>query len=461
MLLAIVFGAIFLTVLGALASYILTENRAQNAEHAEARALAIAEAGLEYYRWFLSHYPSDLTNGTGGAGPYTIDYDDPEGGDVGTISLDIDGNTTCGQVTSIEMRSTGTAVGSPSATRTLYARYARPSVAQYSYVLNDSVWAGDDRVILGPYHSNGGVRMDGTANSPVTSSLASWNCTSSYGCSPSSSTASGVLGSGPNQNLWDWPVPQVNFAGISADFGNLKTLAQAQGIYYARYSSGTNLNNESYWRGYRLTFNSNGTVTVRRVDDLTNLSVNPVNPADDTDDWALINDDDPYETRTIPANCGLIFVEDHVWVEGTIPSKVTLVAANVVNANVAPNAYLLNNIQYAATDGSDGLTLIAEHDVLISPSSPNNMTLNGIFIAQGGAFGRNSYGCSNAYEPRNNLTILGTTVSNKRTGTKWIGGCSAGYQNRTDAYDRRLAADPPAFTPIVSTDFEFVEWREE
>jgi len=461
MLLAIVFGAIFLTVLGALSSFILTENKLQNAGHAQARALAIAEAGLEYYRWFLSHYPNDLQNGTGVAGPYVVDYDDPEAGDAGTFSLSITGNTSCGQVTSIDISSTGTAVGSPGASRTLYARYARPSVAQYSYVLNDSVWAGPDRVISGPYHSNGGIRMDGTANSPVTSSLSSWNCTSRYGCSPASSTASGVLGSGPNQDLWGWPVPQVNFAGISADFGTLKTSAIASGIYYPRYSSGTSLNSENYWRGYRLTFNANGTVTVRRVDDLTNLAVTRLNAADDTDDWALIADDDAYETRTIPAACGLIYVEDHVWVEGTIPSKVTLVAANVVNSGVAPNAYLLNNIQYGATDGSDGFTLIAEHNVLISPSSPNNMTLNGVFIAQDGAFGRNGYGCSNAYEPRGSLTILGTTVSNKRTGTKWIGGCTAGYQTRIDAYDRRLANDPPPFTPIVSTDFEFVEWREE
>lgn len=464
MLLALVFGAVFLAVFGGLGMYVLSENRLQSQYASSAEAFSLAEAGLEYYRWHLAHYPDDVQNGTGLPGPYVINYNDPEGGLAGTVTLSINANETCGETTSVDIQSTGVAAEAPGAARTLTARYARPSVGTYSYILNDSVWAGSDRVILGPYHSNGGIRMDGTANSGVSSSLSTWNCTSSYGCSPAQPTANGVTGTGTNQQLWEYPVPQVDFGAISADFGTLKTLAQTDGIYYPRYSSGTNQNSESYWRGYRLTFNSNGTVTVRTVDDLTNLGVTPVNSADDSDDWALINDDDPYETRTIPADCGLIFVEDHVWVEGTIPSKITLVAANVVNAGVEPNAYLLNNLQYGATDGSDGLTLIAERNVLISPSAPNSMTLNGIFIAQGGAFGMNAYDSCTYADKTGTLTILGTTVSNKRTGTKWTSYCGAynkGFQSRVDSFDRRIATDPPPFTPVVSNDYQFVDWKEE
>ena len=193
-------------------------------------------------------------------------------------------------------------------------------------------------------------------------------------------------------------------------------------------------------KDYLTIFNANGTVTVRRVNTLTNLDVTPVNTADDTDDWALIANESAYETRTIPASCGLIFVEDNVWVEGTIPSKVTLVAANVVNSGVAPSAYLLNNIQYGATDGSDGFTLMAERNVLISPSAPNSMNLNGIFIAQDGAFGMNRYESCTYADKTGTLTILGTTVSSKRTGTQWTGttcnGYARGFQNRVDSYDR-------------------------
>jgi hypothetical protein len=463
MLLALVFGAIFVTVMGALSSYVLSQNAILNFGSQKGVAFSIAEAGIEYYRWHLAHYPSDLQNGTGQAGPYVIPYNDPEGGQVGTITLEITGNTSCNLVTSVDIRSTGTPTDEPGSARTIRTRYAQPTVALYSYIVNDSVWAGADRVINGPYHSNGGVRMDGTANSSVTSSLSSWLCTSSFGCSPSQ-TKPGVWGSGPSQNLWNYPVPQVDFAGIAADFAVLKTTAQATGIYLPRYSSG-NSNGSAYWRGYHLIFNVNGTVTVRRVTATTELDVEPINSADPDTDRSLINNETNYNTYTIPSTCGLIFVEDNVWVEGTIPQKVTLVAANVTTTGVAPNAYLRNNIAYGTTDGTDGLTLIAENNILIAANSPTNLTLNGIFIAQGGAFGRNLYDCPSSYEPRGTLTIRGTTVSNKRTGTQWENGCGwsgdAGYQTRVDAFDRQLATDPPPFTPIVSTDYEFVDWREQ
>ncbi|HYD93051.1 MAG TPA: hypothetical protein VEB18_01165 [Candidatus Paceibacterota bacterium] len=471
MLLALVFGAAFLTILGGLSFFVLSENKLQSRNASLAQAFSLAEAGLEYYHWFLAHYPNDLQHGTGAPGPYTISYDDPETGTAGTITLNIEGNMACGQFSSIDIESTGSPADAPSVSRTLTARYARPSVGSFSYILNDSVWAGADRVILGPYHSNGGVRMDGTANSPVTSSLATWSCTSSYGCSPTQNNAPGVLGNGPNQDLWSYPVPQVDFSAISADFGTLKSTAQTHGVYYPRYSTTNGQGDPAYWRGYHLIFNANGTVTVRRVSATTQLQVVPINSADATTDRTLISNESTYETRTIPASCGLIFVEDNVWIEGTIPQKVTVVAANVVNANIAPNAYLADNITYGAYDGTDGLTLIAENNVLVVPDAPTNMTVNGIFIAQGGAFGRNLYlnnsrsDCHATYEPKTSLTILGTTVSNKRTGTKWVNGCGggqdAGFQTRVDSYDRKMATDPPPFTPLVSTEYQFVDWREE
>jgi hypothetical protein len=45
-----------------------------------------------------------------------------------------------------------------------------------------------------------------------------------------------------------------------------------------------------------------------------------------------------------------------------------------------------------------------------------------------------------------------------------MNGCSggdAGYQTRTDAFDRALSTDPPPFTPNISTDYEFVDWHEQ
>ena len=156
------------------------------------------------------------------------------------------------------------------------------------------------------------------------------------------------------------------------------------------------------------------------------LSVTPINTTDGSSDYTLINGESTYETLTIPSQCGLIFVEDNTWIEGTIPSKVTLVAAGVVDTSFKPDVVLHDNITYAATDGTDGLTVISSHNILIAPDSPTDMTVDGMFVAQSGAFGRNLYSCPGSYEPKGTLTILGTTVSNLRTGTRWVNGCGGG-----------------------------------
>lgn len=470
MLLVIVFGGVFFAMLTALSGFVIVGNRAQDVTRARAEAFSIAEAGLDYYRWFLSHFPGNTTNGTGQNGPYVVSYSDPEGGVVGTYTLSIAGNSSCGVVQSIDVTSKGVSSGSPSISSTLVARYASPSVAAYSYIIGSSVWAGSDRVINGPYHSNGGVRMDGTTNAPVSSSLSTWNCTSSFGCSPAQPTAPGVVGNENNQNLWEYPTPQIDFSGIAANFSTLKSTATASGIYLPRYSSGS-INGSAYHKGYHLIFNSNDTVTVKRVEVATTL--NNVYPIDGssgyTNDYTLINNENLYQTYSLPSNCGLIFVEDNTWIEGVVSGKVTVAAASVIDSSFKPEVVLRGNITYSATDGTDGLTVISAHNILISPDSPQNMTLNGTFIAQSGAFGRNYYyypsgGCNGTYEPRGTLTILGTTVSNLRTGTAWIGGCgpglNAGYRTRIDAFDRQNATNPPPFTPVTSTQWQFVDWQQ-
>lgn len=470
MLLMIVLGAVFFTVLAGLSGFVLAENRVEDAGRAKAEALTIAEAGIEYYRWHLAHFVSDVQNGTGHGGPYAVSITDPESGlSLGTASLSIQANTACGVTTSVDIMATGTPANELSISQSIWARYARPSVGTYSYIVNASVWAGPDRIINGPYHSNGGVRMDGTSNSPVTSSLSTWDCTASFGCSPEQSTAPGVLGSGTNQNLWTYPTPQVDFAGIAANFSSLKTTAQTSGRYFPRVSSGSSGVNAN--KGYDIVFNADGTYTAREVTGVVDNVAVPINAGESNHDYTVIASEGAPTTYTLPTNCGLIYVEDNVWLSGTVPQKVTVVAANVTTAGIAPNAILRGNLQYGATDGSDGLTVLAENDVLISGDSPQTMTADGIFVAQNGAFGRNLFTdasfstCDTTYEPRTTLTILGTTVSNLRTGTKWMGiscnsGTTAGYQTRVDAFDRNLSEDPPPFTPSVSGTYQFVDWQQ-
>ncbi len=465
MMLALVFGSIFLMSTTALAGYLLMTKKVQREKETRERALQIAEAGLEYYKWHLAHWPTDLEDGTNGPGPYVHTYSDPETDAVGTFSLDIDANLECNAPTTIDIKSTGTVAADPDYKRTITGRYSRPSIAEYSYIVNTNVWAGADRVITGKYHSNGGVRMDGDNKSQVSSSVSSWQCTSSFGCSPTQ-TKNGVFGAGTNPNLFVYPVPQVDFAGLTVDFGNLKTYARDNGGLYFGPVGG-----ESGRRGYHALFKSNGTVDVYKVTNVTEVW-----GYSDEEGWEreghIISDKTFLGNYTVPTDCSIVFFEDKLWIEGVIKGKVTVASGDVSQPNYHPDVILSGDITYASNDGSDGLTVLAENSVTIPLNSPTNMTVYGIFVAQKGRYGRNHYTTSgsndvpssyDSYVQQDTLTTIGTIVSNGRTGTQWSCGgvfCS-GYQTRVDSYDGRLSTAPPPFTPYTSVDYKFVEWREE
>ena len=467
MLLVIIFGGIFFTLLIALSGFVLSENHAQDITQQHAVAFNIAEAGLDHYRWYLSHFPGDITDGTGHPGPYTSTYIDPEGSALGTYSLSIVGNSACGVIQSVDVTSVGTPSAAPTVSSTLWARYAQPSVARYSMIVNASTWF-DGTIFHGPMHSNGGLRMDSTQNNaPVTSSLSSWSCDPSFGCSPTQ-TVPGIFGTGANQNLWNFPTPQTDFTAIGSSFSSLKTIAQTSGLYFPRVST-----TQKPYLGYHLIFNGNGTVTVKKVTAVsTNISSVPVDGSTGfsfyAKDYSLITSESVLGTYPIPANCGVIFIEDNAWIEGSVSSKVTLIAANVTTQGVYPNIVLPNNLTYTAFDGSAGLTAIASHNILIGPNTPQDLTLDGIFVAQSGAFGRNLYDCnaSSAYQYRGTLSMLGTIVSRLRQNNYWIGVCSGGqgtWSGYPDSkwnfvFDRQNSTNPPPFTPTTSTQWQFIDW---
>lgn len=453
LVLVLVFGAIFFMITSASIGYVVVQSKLAQSRYNKERALNIAEAGLDYYKWFLAHNPGNTTNGTNAVGPYVHQYVDPEGSAIGEFSLQIASSSSCGDVTAIDITSTGYTYENPNAKRIVYGRYARPTVAEYSYIINASVWAGSDRVIIGPYHSNGGIRMDGTNNSAVTSGQSTWSCTSSYGCSPTQNNADGVLGNGPNSNLWSFPAPPINFTGITVDLSAMQNKAQNAGGKYFGPSGKA---------GYHITFKSNGTFDIFRVNSKEN---EPNGYA-----WGyylnILKGESLIGNYPIPTGCAVIYVEDQVWLDGVVNGKVTLAAADVDTTGVDPSIILNGNLTYA--NATSGILAIAEYDVLVGLVVPDDMTLSGIFVAQNGHFGRNFYDNSmpnawSQYIKRNSLTLSGTIVSNGREGTKWVNGSGtyvSGFNSRTNVYDRNLVSSPPPLTPKVSDTYEFIEWRE-
>lgn len=452
LVLILVFGAVFFTMASAFMGFIVTQHKAQIFNYNKERSLDIAEAGLNYYKWYLAHNPEDITNGTGLPGPYVGVYSDPEGGAIGEFSLEIASSSACGDMYAVDIYSTGNTYEEPEAGRQVYGRYARPTVAEYAYILNSNVWAGSDRVIVGPYHSNGGIRMDGTNNSTVTSGQSSWSCTSSFGCSPTA-TQDGVFGDGPNSELWSFPATPINFTGITVDLADMQDKAENAGGFYLGPSGRS---------GYHIVFKDDGTFDVSIV----RAKQNEPNGYAWGQQMNILRTTQFVGNYEIPSACAVIYVEDQVWLEGEVNGKVTVAVADVDTTGVDPSIIINDNITYANEES--GLLAVAEYDILIGLVVPDDMVLNGIFVAQTGHFGRNHYDTSmpnawEAYIQRNSLTMNGTIVSNGREGTKWVssgGTFLSGFNTRTNTYDRDLVTDPPPLTPQVSDTYEFIEWRE-
>lgn len=470
LVMVLVFASIFLFIISSFVGYVVTQNQVVNFRFEQQRATEIAESGLNYYKWFLAHYPGDFTNGTGLPGPYVQTYRDPEGTDIGEFSLEVASSTYCGNVASVEITSTGFTYQDPTAVAVVSARYTRPTVAEYSFINNAGVWFGDSRVITGPVHGNQGVKMDGFHNSTVGSGQATFDCTGSFGCTPTVNDVDGVFTASGNASpgLFEFPVSPIDFAGLTIDLTTMKTNAQNAGIYYGPTGG----------FGYRLVFNGDETVDVFRV---TNTNSYWAYSADEGWHQGERNDitGQTQIANNLPVSpeCPVLFFEDKLWIEGVVSQKLAVGAAlNTVDPQT--NIVIHNNVTYAPGSNA-GLLAIAQDDIDIGIDVPNNMIANGIYIAQNGRFGRNHY-CQNdcsgtsgnqglpsvldAYVSRDSLTRLGSVVSNLRVGTEWSNGSGnhiSGFRSRITSFDRDQVDNPPPLTPETSDVYEFKDWRQE
>lgn len=461
LIIILILTAAFFLIISSMVDFVTLETRIEKRSIASQKAFDIAEAGLEYYKWRLAHFPQDFQDGTGGEGPYIHSYYDPQGGQVGQFSLAIAPHNSCAKAQWVDISSTGQTVDFPTVKRVLSSRYARPSVARYATIMNESVWLGPTELVKGLFHSNKGVRMDGLNDSLVTSALPTWNCTTSFGCSPPFETKPGVFGSGPGgaQGLWKFPVQPIDFTLITGNLVQIKLAAQASGVYIPRP---VDIGFPTA-KGYHIIFNNNGSITVNVVK--TTQFVNGYSP--ETRTWyrsyEVINQEVFYRTYTLPPSCSVMFLEGEVWMEGEVNGKVTIASANLIDATVDTSIILNNNITYTSPSNS-GLTAIAERNIRIPLYSPDTITLNGIFIAQKGFFGRDYYDHGHTpWHIRQKLIINGTLVSNLQSVTNWVdgnGNTVSGYRIEDQTYDLGLAFNPPPLTPFTDLEYKFVKWEE-
>ena len=447
---------IFSTVMVGVISYAAFQLKVIRATAAREQAFQIAEAGVNYYQWHLAHFPTDYKDGTGAPGPYVHTYVDSNTQQtIGSFSLTVTPPALGSTITTIQ--SIGATTANPKTTRTITVKYGVPSLAKYSFLTNGDAWVGASESVSGEFHANGGIRFDGTGNSRISSSKQTYTCQSWSGA-PCPATENGIWGAAPQttKNLWDYPAPNEDFSSITADLATMKTNAQNGGIYLP----------PSNKQGYSVVFNSNGTISIYTVNNLRNTptgwDVNNV-AHNEKIDYNIRSqvDGDPntagVQNFSMPSN-GVIFIEDNVWVEGTVHGRVNLAAATLpYNANTAPKLLIPNNLVYSAKDGSDVLGLIGQKDVLVTYFAPATLEIDAAMIAQNGSAQR-------WYFPGNtktSITVYGSISSFGTWTWSWVdnnNNLTSGYATTNSVYDANLLYGPPPFFPLSADGYRQLTW---
>ncbi len=473
----LVFAGIGLMITGALASWAATNTNVSRRFFYREQALQIAEAGIDYYRWHLAHAPSDYQDGTNSPGPYEHIFYDKDDTSIGKFILTITPPAVGSTIVTVQ--SDGYVDADPSVVRKIRVRLGVPSLAKFAAVSNDNIRFGEGTEVFGPIHSNGGIRFDGLAHNLVTSSQTSYNDPDHSGNSefgvhthvnaPPSSGVNDTFRSAeapPTSPVparsdvflagRQFPVPAVDFVGITNDLAKIKTDAQASGKYFS--SSGK--------QGYHITLKTNDTFDIYKVNNLNSPSGGCSNSQNQTGwgTWTIKTSGSGNQTLVgnyaIPAN-GLIFVEDNVWVDGQInTARVTIASGRFPdNASTRPSITVNSDLLYTNFDGQDVISLISQGDVNAGLGSSNTLTIDAALIAQNGRVGRFYYSssCGSGYT-RNTINLYGMIASNIRYGFAYTDG--TGYSDRNIIYDANLLYGPPPSFPLTSDQYSVISWQE-
>ncbi len=430
------------------------------------QAFQIAEAGVNYYQWHLAQSPNDYQDGTGHAGPYTHNFLDKDGNIIGSYTLTI--TPPLVGSTKVVIISKGTVTINPAISRTIKATLAVPSLAQYAVVANDNLRFGSGTNVYGPIKSNYGIHFDGVAYNTVSSALATYvdpdDSTTEFGVytqvSPqdpqppaSVPTRSDVFKAGRQ-----FPTPTVDFTGLLSNLQQLQTIARSSGFEYTQSQYHGHAAN-----GYHVVLNTNDTFTLYVVTNLVNA---PNNCSDTATQWGTwsIQSESLVGTYAIPAQ-GVLFFEDHVWVDGQINSaRLTIAAGNLPQVvGQEPNITVNSNLLYTNYDGTDVLGLIAQGNINVGLVSADNLRIDGALVAENGRVGRFYYSSScrvtgTNYYNRSTLTLNGMIATNKRYGFSYTDG--TGYTTRNLSYDANLLYSPPPSFPLATSQYVMISWKE-
>ena len=468
----LVFGMISLTIIIALTSWFAVILKSSRLLIAKEQAFHIAESGIEYYRWHLAHAPQDFQDGTGEDGPYVHSVEDRDGVEIGQFSLNITPPLNGSTVVTVE--STGTVTTTPDVHRIVRVQLAKPSFAKFAFVADANMRFGEGTEVFGAIHSNGGIRFDGVAHNLITSARDVYDDPDHYGAnefgvhthvSPIDPLPPADVPSRPDifETGRLFPLPEVDFDGLTNDLAEMKELANSEeGLYFA----------ESGGLGYKIVLKTNDSFDLYRVTSLRPVPSSSCNNSQRQSGWGTwsIQNTTFLDNYENPIN-GIVFLEDHVWVEGQInTSRITIAAGRFPDVPSKRCSITVNtDLLYTNHDGQDVIALIAQDNINIGLYSDDDFRIDAALIAQNGRVGRYYYrkpfrfwwwsypGCS-PYHERSVATLYGMIGTNLRYGFAYTDG--TGYNQRNIIYDANLLYGPPPEFPLVYDQYEPISWEE-
>jgi hypothetical protein len=310
-------------------------------------------------------------------------------------------------------------VGATTGLRTIEVLVRPASIADFQMVSNADISYGSTATTRGKiyagvdqYNGKHSIAHEGTAygdlyaEGSITRSPTYRNGARGY----ASSTIRSVI-----------PTP-LNFNTFTTSLVDLKATAQTPGGIYL---------DDSRKDGWRLTFNSGGTVTIASCKKASSW-------------WSTYHlaEREPscttVSTVAVPAN-GAIYANQSVVVMGQVKGRVT----------VASNADIVigGNVTYA-TRGVDVLGLVAKNEMIVAWWAPTNLTWYSATIAQTG-----QWRSWNSDGSKGTLDFYGSTATNK-------GGYMGMYDYRNYNYDENLLYLQPPFFPVIADNYTILLSRE-
>ena len=456
-----VFSAIVIIIISALSAWAATTIRAGRIAFNREQAFESAEAGIDYYRWHLAHAPTDYQDGTGVVGPYIHSVKDKDGNTIGQFSLDIIAPPIGSTI--VKIKSTGSSSFDSSYLRKIESQVAKPSIAKYSVAGNNAFRFGAGTEIFGPIHVNGGIRFDGLAHNLVTSGSTTYTDADSDACTTSNSYAVHTCLSPadptsptplpPRPDVFETgrliSQPTIDFSGFTTDLALLKIDAQsANGFYRDVAGSG--------FVGYHIVLKTNDTFDLYKINSWASVG----SCSGTSSSWSV-------GTQTLQGNYvfptnGIIFIEDHVVVDGQIDgARLTITAADLPvpsSSSGYKNILINNDLSYTNYDGTDSLGLIGQNGIMVGLVSEDDLKIDAALIAQNGKVGRFSYGGTCPLKNRSIISLYGMIASYARYGFAFTNG--TGYTTRQITYDANLLYAPPPSFPLTSASYEILSWQE-